>query len=276
MIISDHARSYPVAGELWESTTDTFLAGPNYRVKCVCLNHLCHFKWKGARSSSLNKPVLLCNQDRLWANTCSVTASCLKGGNLQICERPQNCSVLLCKSCASLQPPLMKDVQKHVVWLNGRANSRGCLGNKCSRFQVTGWAASSPAISVLWFRCIPSWQVRKTHHEFYFNWVYTSLPEITKSLADSDAVEEEDRQTQNVPDQPSLTALHCFICFVVSYLLSPDACTSSEFGAASIVSFSCQLPSKFLKATSVVVWFWSGSCCPCCRNECFSWYATQS
>lgn len=93
---------------------------------------------------------------------------------------------------------------------------------------------------MLWFRCIPSWQVRKTHHEFYFNWVYTSLPEITKSLADSDAVEEEDRQTQNVPDQTSLTALHCFICFVVSYLLSPDACTSSEFGAASIVSFSCQ------------------------------------
>lgn len=48
------------------------------------------------------------------------------------------------------------------------------------------------------------------------------------------------RQTWSVSYQPFLTTLHCFICLVVSYLLSPHACTSPEPGTASTVSFSCQ------------------------------------
>lgn len=44
VIKSDDARSSPVAAEQQELTTGTFLAGPNCRVKHVCLNHLCHNK----------------------------------------------------------------------------------------------------------------------------------------------------------------------------------------------------------------------------------------
>lgn len=71
--------------------------------------------------------------------------------------------VLLCESSASLQPPLMKDVQSLVMWLNDRTNSGNCLGNKYSCFWAPSWATSSRTISVLLFRGIPSRPVRKTH-----------------------------------------------------------------------------------------------------------------
>lgn len=44
VIKSSDARRSPVVAEQQELTTGTFLAGPNCRVKHVCLNHLCHNK----------------------------------------------------------------------------------------------------------------------------------------------------------------------------------------------------------------------------------------
>lgn len=104
----------------------------------------------------------------------------------------------------------------------------------------------------------PSGRLRKLITGVLFDWAHTNiLQNLAGPLLVQMLEEKKRRMTCNVSDQPSLIALLCFICLVVSCSLNPGACTTPTFGAVWAASLSCwtYLPNSLKQSP---LWFASG------------------
>lgn len=169
----------------------------------------------------------------------------------------------------------MKDVQSLVVWPNDRANSGSCLGNKYSCFWAPSGATSSPAISVLLFRDIPSWPIRKTHH---WSFILTECTQVFRNCQVPCWFRYCRGKRQADPKclGPAFFNSPALIYLLSGELFANSWCLQhSWFAAALLVSFSCQsyLQNSLQQLCCGLVLEWI--LLSLLQKSCFNWYAAQ-